>query len=189
MQRHSIILRISAFVAAFASLFITQGGATVNSALPAADRYCNEQYKYCVDIPSSGKVEPHEGDSPNHGIAMKMPESGEVWTYAHWDAALLESPQRVLLRRLEIILADHPMADVTITSAKIAGLPAYKVRFSYVKSRALVEEIVIGYRKPQNASMGPGIIYEVGLKCSQDRYPSDIKILESLANTFRQTGL
>ena len=189
MQRHSITFRISVFVAALASLFATLGGATTNSALPAVDQYCNEQYKYCVDIPPSGKVERHEGDSPNHGIAIKMPESGEAWTYAHWDAALLESPQKVLLRRLEIILADHPMAEVTIISAKMAGLPAYKVRFSYVKSRSLVEEIVIGYRKPKSPSLGPGIIYEVGLKCSEDRYPSDIKILESLANTFRQTGL
>jgi hypothetical protein len=185
MQRRLVISRILAFIDLCALPWLSV--AQPQRSGPAGKQYCNEKYKYCVNVPDAANVEAHEGDSPNHGITIRLSDSGEeTWTYAHWDAALLGSAQKVLVRRLEIILADDPTAEMAVASTTIAGLPAYRIRLSH-SNGSQVEEILIAYRKPQSPSQDPGIIYEIGLKCVQDHYLSEAKVFEILAATFRQT--
>lgn len=160
-------------------------------ALPRISRpedYCNEKYMYCVTVPSSGKAEPHEGDSPNHGVTIKLPDpQSDAWTYAHWDAALLESSQKAALNRLGILLDEHPHAEVSIKPTMVSSMIAYRIRLNYIDVRPMIEELVIAYREPKDKSQGPGIIYEIGLQCSQTNYSTRVSVLESLISTFRRT--
>src|SRR5712692_2100909 len=151
--------------------------------------YCNEKYMYCVSMPSSGKPEAHEGDAPNHGVTIKLPESGnEAWTYAHWDAALLESSRKAALNRVEMLLDEHPNAEVIMRRTMIAGMSAYRIRLNYEDTRPMTEELIIAYLKTKNESQGPGTLYEIGLRCSQRSYSINVSVLEALISTFRRTG-
>ncbi len=190
MQRHSLRLCTVILAGAASTLLIA---ATHRITIQASDstirQYCNEQYMYCVALPTSGKAEPHEGDAPNHGVTIKLQEpESEAWTYAHWDAALLGSSQKAALQRFELFFSEHPTAEVSMAPIMIAGLSAYRIRFIYVDIRPVTEELVIAYSKPKDASQGPGIIYEIGLKCSQKSYPANASTLDSLIATFRRTG-
>lgn len=190
MQRHP--LRLCTVIlagSAFTLLIAATRRVTMQASDSAIRQYCNEQYMYCVALPTSGKAEPHEGDAPNHGVTIKLQEpENEAWTYAHWDAALLGSSQKAALQRFEAFFGEHPTAEVSMAPAMIAGLSGYRIRVSYVDVRPVTEELVIAYSKPKDASQGPGIIYEIGLKCSQKSYPANASALESLIATFRRTG-
>ncbi len=163
--------------------------ATSRPSFSGAQEYCNEQYMYCVTVPSSGRLEAHEGDAPNHGATIKLSEPGnEAWTYAHWDAALLRSSQRAALSRLEMLLDKHPNAEVIMRPTIIASMPAYRIRLNYGDTRLMTEELVIAYCNPKNESQGPGIIYEIGLHCTQRSYSVNVSVLEALLDTFRKIG-
>jgi hypothetical protein len=152
----------------------------------AAGQYCNQQYAYCVSLPSSGKAEPHEGEAPNHGVTVDLPESGnQLWIYAHWDAALLKGSQEAAFQRLAIILHEHPDAEVSIVRSRMADLTAYRLRFNYSPRQPMVEQIVIAYREPKDESKDTGIIYEIGLQSTQASYASNARILSSFISTFR----
>ena len=190
MQRHSVSLcTVILAIAAPFGLVAATHRSTMQASDSAIRQYCNEQYMYCVTLPSSGKAEPHEGDAPNHGVTLKLQEpENEAWTYAHWDAALLGSSQKAALQRFKAFFSEHPTAEVSMAPIMIAGLSAYRIRFSYVDIRPVTEELVIAYSKPKDASQGPGIIYEIGLKCSQKSYAANASTLDSLIATFRRTG-
>ena len=169
--------------------FVMAGPGPTPPRISRAQEYCNEKYMYCVTVPSSGKPEAHEGDAPSHGVTIKLPEpGGEAWTYAHWDAALLESPQKAALNRLGILLDEHPDAEVSMRQTMVASMLAYRIRLNYEDTRPMTEELIIAYRKPKNESQGPGIIYEIGLNCSQRSYSTSVSLFESLITTFRRIG-
>lgn len=186
MQHHSV--KVSVLLLITNSL-VTLGPSVALPHISSPEDYCNEKYMYCVAVPSSGKPEPHEGDSPNHGVTIKLPDlQSDAWTYAHWDAALLESSQKAALNRLGILLDEHPHAEVSMKQTMLSGLVAYRIRLNYIDARPMTEEIVTAYRKPKDKSQGPGVIYEIGLECSQANYSTSISVLESLISTFRRTG-
>ena len=152
-------------------------------------QYCNEQYTYCVNVPSVGDVERHEGDAPNHGITIRLSDpNARAWTYAHWDAALLGSSQKAAVGRLETLLEDHPKADASIAPTMLEDLTAYRIRLSYNDNGQMAEELIIAYHPPRDKTQGPGVLYEIGLSCPKDNYPRDSKILQTLVETFRRTG-
>jgi hypothetical protein len=63
---------------------------------PRTEEYCNEDYMYCVRVPHGGKLQPHEGDSPNHGATIDLPQhEGQAWTYAHWGKKGVRYPFQV----------------------------------------------------------------------------------------------
>jgi hypothetical protein len=189
MRRHSIKLctLTSAFAASLAAVAAAQPAKT-SASHPGVQEYCNAQYMYCVALPDSGKVQPHEGDAPNHGVTIKLPEPGGVaWTYAHWDAALLASPQKAALGQLEVVLNKHPNAEVNMKPTVVAGLPAYRIRLTYADIRPTIEEVIVAYRRPKDEPQGPGIIYEIGLNSSQIGYSVNVSTLDALARSFRQT--
>jgi hypothetical protein len=190
MQHHSVKLctLVLVVVTSLAMLVVVQP-ATTRLSLSAAQEYCNEQYTYCVTVPSSGKLEAHEGDAPNHGATIELSETGnKAWTYAHWDAALLGSSQKAALSRLEMLLDEHPNAEVIMRPTMVANMSAYRIRLSYEDTQPMTEELVISYCKPKNESQGPGTIYEIGLHCSQRSYAVNVSVLEALIYTFRRVG-
>jgi len=151
-------------------------------------QYCNDKYMYCVNIPRSGKAVPHEGDAPKHGITIQLPQTGEeIWTYAHWDAALLQGSQKAALRQIEIIFSEHPDTDVSMASTRLADLSAYHLRFSYAGLQPITEEIIIAYRKSKDQSKETGIIYEIGMKCASSTCKVSAATFESFVSTFRLT--
>jgi hypothetical protein len=150
------------------------------------NQYCNEQYLYCVNLPNLSKIEPHDGDAPNHGITITLSLPGNIaWTYAHWDAALLQSSRKVLLDRLKMINNEHSGAEVRVRATMLSGLPAYRIRINYMDTRPITEELVIAYRKPKNKSAGPGVVYEIGMKGTQGSYSANVATLNAFINTFR----
>jgi hypothetical protein len=153
----------------------------------AAQQYCNDKYMYCVKVPPSGTAVQHEPDAPNHGVTVDLPQTGEeIWTYAHWDAALLDGSQKAAFERLEIIFTEHPDADVSIARAMLAELSAYRIRFRYTATQPMTEEIIIAYRKPKDQSKDTGIIYEIGMKSAQSTYKANAGTFKSFVDTFRQ---
>ncbi len=190
MQHHSVKLCILLLVIGTSlAMLLVALPATTPTSFSAIQEYCNEQYMYCVSVPSSGKLEAHEGDAPNHGATIKLSEPGnEAWTYAHWDAALLRSSRKAALSRLEILLDKHPNAEAIMRRTMIAGMSAYRIRLNYDDTRPATEELIIAYCKPKNESQGPGTIYEIGLHCSQSSYSANVSVLEALLSTFRRIG-
>ena len=190
MQLYSVKLCALIFaVGASIALLAAAKPAMLQTTGSGIQQYCNEQYGYCVSLPSSGMIEPHEGDAPNHGVSIKLPElENGAWTYAHWDAALLEGTRKVALRRLEISLLKHSNAQVRMAPTMLAGLHAYRIRLEYKETLPTIEELVIAYRKPRTESESPGIIYEIGLKCSKSSYPAGVSVLEALISSFKLTG-
>lgn len=151
----------------------------------AGQRYCNEEYLYCVNFPSTGSVVPHEGDSPNHGVTIALEGQGnEAWTYAHWDSALLGSPQKVAVERLGMLIKEHPNAEITIKPVMLAELRAYRIRCNYQDIRPMVEEVVIAHRGHQKKSKDVDLIYEIGLKCPRVDYSKYSGTLEAIVSTF-----
>jgi hypothetical protein len=188
-MQHNPVKLSTLFLAASWPLLATVATARVQASGFGPQQYCNEQYMYCVSLPSSGRVEPHQGDAPNHGFKIDLLEPPNVaWSYTQWDAALLQSSQKAALYLLGILLDEHPSGEVSMRPAVIAGLSAYRIRFSYTDIRPMTEELVVAYRRPKDESKGPGIIYEIGLKCSQSSYSANISILDGLVGTFRRIG-
>jgi hypothetical protein len=141
-----------------------------------------------VNVPIKGKVEPHTGDAPNHGVTIDLENPGDVaWTYAHWDAALLGSSQKAALDRLDILLEESPSGRANIAPTMLAGLSAYRIRLDYADKRPMSEDVVIAYRKAEKDSEGPGRVYEIGVKCRQATYPECAKVLDALVGTFQTT--
>ena len=172
------------------SMFLgTVPASSRNSVVPSwvLQQYCNEKYRYCVDLPPSAKTEAHQGDAPNHGVTIELPDSGKLWTYAHWDAALFEETEKAALDRIEIIFREHPDAEVNMARTILAGLSAYRIRFVYSRIQPTTEEIIIAYRKPKDKSKETGIIYEVGMKCTPSTYKVNMGTFESFVNTFQPT--
>lgn len=152
----------------------------------ATQQYCNEQYRYCVTLPNVGKAELHEGDAPNHGVTIDLAAKQDLlWTYAAWDAALLEGSRKAALQRREIILREHHDAKIDVAPTKLGGLSAFHIRATYGGIKPMNEEIVIAYRKPKDKSKGTGIIYEIGLECVQSARASYVGIFKSFISAFR----
>lgn len=185
MQRKAV--KSLALILVF-SMFVGRAASPRSPLAPSGGsrQYCNEKYKYCVDLPPSGKAEAHQGDAPNHGVTIVLPDSGELWTYAQWDAALFEEAQKAALEQREIILRKHPDAGVTMTKTVLAGLSAYRMRFTYVDIQPMTEEIIIAYRKPRDQSKDTGIIYEVGMKCAPSACKANLGVFGAFVSTFQQ---
>ena len=119
MQRHSVRLR--GLTLAAASIVLATGAAKPQVPESHAHKYCNAKYMYCVDVPSSGKTKPHEGDSPNHGVTVDLGDSSYAWTYGEWDAALLGSSEKAALRRRRMLLDELPSAEAKIVQGTMDG--------------------------------------------------------------------
>jgi hypothetical protein len=187
MQRNHVVLfakcfAILACVLAFAQSTTTQFSSSV------AQQYCNENYMFCVDLPELGKVVPHYSGTANHGVEIELPQpESEVWVYAGWDASLLQSSRKVLINKLDMLRIEHPNAKISVRHIVLSGISAYRIKLRYQDPVPMIEEIVIEYRKPKNESAGPGVIYEIGLKGSQNNYSNNIVIFNAFINTFRVT--
>lgn len=153
-----------------------------------ADEYCNQKYMFCVRIPRAGALQPHEGDAPNHGAAVNLPDNSEAWANADWDAVLLGSSRKVLLDRLNMLYKEHPAAEFRIVPTTLAGIPAYHISLDDPNVMPVREEIVIAYSKPVKPD-DTGIIYEIGLRCSsQTGYAENIRSFDDLLVSFRLTN-
>jgi hypothetical protein len=158
----------------------------VSASGPSTEQYCNETYAYCVNLPHSGKPKPHEGDAPNHGVTVDLQQPGnQVWTFAYWDAALAESPQKAMLNRLGILLEKHRDGTVSIEPTTLDGLPAYRIRLSYAAATRREQEIVVAYRTPADKSKDTGIIYEIGLDCDAPHCAQEARAFETFVASFR----
>ena len=169
-----------------------QAGHSTAAQLPTAavkagtKEYCNQTYMYCLELPSVGTVEPHLGDSPNHGVSIKLPaDEGVVWSYAHWDAALLKSARQALTARIGLLIVEHPNAEIRIKPTKLARLPAFLITLAGEDNAPSRQVILVAYRAPQEESEGPGIIYEIGINCHGDACTDRIGDFEQVARTFR----
>lgn len=187
MQRNHVVLFAECFAILACVLASAQSTATQFPS-SVAQRYCNENYMFCVDLPKLGKVVPHYSGTTNHGVEIELPQpESEVWVYAGWNAALLPSSRKVLINKLDMLRIDHPNAKISVRHTILSGVSAYRIKLRYQDTGPMIEEIVIEYRKPKNESAGPGVIYEIGLKGSQSNYSKNIAIFNAFIDTFRET--
>lgn len=165
------------------------GVATARSRSKAnADEYCNQKYMFCIHIPKGGALQPHEGDAPNHGAAVNLPDNSEAWANADWDAALMGSSRKVLLDRLNMLFNEHPAAEFRIVPTTLARIPAYRISLDDPNLTPVREEIVIAYSKPVKPA-DTGIVYEIGLRCSsRTGCAENIKSFDDLLFSFRLTN-
>ncbi len=151
-----------------------------------SSRYCNATYMYCVGLPAVGTAEPHLGDSPNHGVTIDLAHhAGELWSYAHWDAALLGSAKDAALSRAGLLLDEHPGGSINLTSTELDGLTAFRIVVATSPAGQALEEIVVAYRSPIDESRGPGIIYEIGVKSDVPAIAYDVRDFRIFVDSFR----
>lgn len=153
-------------------------GALLGFTVPAGHTYVNHDYRYQVDLPAGIAAASNDAPSPNHGFVAVSPKLGRalVWVDASYDA--------LLLGNLDAVVEHHTQAQVAvpqISASTLGGLPARVLVFT---TEAGIEQLALSLR----AQSDVGIIYTVGVRCTNESCAFARALAEDLRRSFALTG-
>ena len=152
------------------------------------ERYVNHVYRFSVEIPHGLVGYGAPDGAPAHGVAIVLSKNPKALIYvaAHYNALDLKSPNEAVDQQLEWV--EERGSDMEVTRREqvfLQNLPAtrFAVRYKSKKTGKLkVEDRVTALR--QNGK-DVGIIYELMLDSTEDRYNEDIVIYEQILKGWK----
>jgi hypothetical protein len=158
-------------------------------------RYSNCQYGFYFLLPTSVVAHAEYPPNPHHGFLVKLPETGTtseatwdnsdrlVWVNAEYNATEQSSLNGVADYEIDITGEEKEHFKLTERrSTTLQGHSAieFKAEYDTPKGRA-IEEVLV--------ALHSGVVYELGLRTTTERYAEDRQTYGQLITGFRFTPI
>jgi hypothetical protein len=168
---------------------ICVGSTQVPTGVPVyVGRYTNGDYGFSVTVPKNLKAFGTPDPAPNHGFAISISEM--PYSYLSVDAsfAVGDYDNEQATPQFEMaLLRNSGGANVRMikqSRTRLGGLSGIHFVIGYELSGApMVSETIWALLLPRDG--GVGITYSINLRCAQERFDRDSKIVESLRRNLQ----
>ena len=156
-------------------------------------RYGNCDYGMFVLLPSGVVAHGTLPPSPNHGVAIRLPDVGStseidlskanryVWVNAEYNVSD-DSSRKKTVTLYSKMFVEGKNGTATKQSTRLGSLPATRLKVTYqTPNGVVVEELVFAQRAD--------IVYELGLKTTETSYREDVGRFEEMLGGFRLSPL
>jgi len=142
-------------------------------------RNANCDYGFYVLLPKGYLAHGNHSPSPNHGFLVSTDDKRFIWVNAEYNSFDLSSLKEAADWRTKSSGEGKKEFKVLHQEdMKLNGLAAKRIRYDYEGSNAtVIEEEVIALRA--------GILYEIGLRTTADKYESDHEQFIKMLDNFR----
>lgn len=159
------------------------------------ERYSNCQYGYYFLLPTDVVAHAEHPPSPHHGFLIKLPATAVrtevtfdnsdrlIWATAEYNVTEASTLKGVAEYEMEVTgSGKRKFKLIEHHAAKLQSRPAIEFRAEYDTADGLIVEDVL-------IALHSGVVYELGLKTTPERYEADRAQFQKLITGFRFTPI
>jgi hypothetical protein len=153
--------------------------------------YRNREYGYLIQVPHEYRGSSAPPPAPQHGLRIDLSGSGEnfIWVDGSYNAAEYKTASQVAEISMETIRNQGgDIQEVSKSESRLGALSAacitvhYRIRSS---GETRVNVSIVALRSLGNENERTGIVYSIGLSCSEQQYKQEIDLFNDVVKSWR----